>query len=76
MIADELAARFHLPPLEDYPFPELDYWQTLLIQSDYVANKVAEAAYLGETVDEDYTEALKARKYARKRINELREGEA
>lgn len=76
MIADELAARFHLPPLEDYPFPELDYWQTLLIQSDYVANKVAEAAYLGETVDEDYTEVLKARKYARKRINELREGEA
>lgn len=71
MITNEMAARFHLPTIENYPFPELDYYHTFLVQSDYVANKIAEAAYLGETVDEDYTNVLQARKFARKRINEI-----
>ena len=73
MISNELAARFNLPPIEEYSFPEADWYQTFLIQSDYVANKIAEAMYLGETLDEDYTEVLQARKYARAMINTIKE---
>ena len=71
---EEIAQRFYLPPIADYPHSELEYWHTFLIQSDYVANKIAEAAFLGEKVDEDYTDVLQARKYARNRINELDSG--
>lgn len=74
MISNELAARYHLPPVEEYPFPEIDWYATFLIQTDYVANKITEATYLGEEIDEDYSEVLQARKYARQRINELRGG--
>jgi len=45
--------------------------RTFLIQTDYVANKIAEALYLGEEIDEDYSEVIQARKYARTKINEL-----
>ena len=74
MIKNEIAEKYHLPPIEEYPFPEADWYHTFLIQTDYVANKIAEALYLGEEMgeeSEDYTEVLQARKYARKRINEL-----
>lgn len=75
MISNELAARYHLPPIEEYLFPELDWYTTFLIQTDYVANKIAEASYLGEEVDKDYSEILQARKYARQKINELTSSE-
>lgn len=68
---EEIAMRFSLPKVADYPHPERDYWQTFLIQTDYAANKIAEAMYLNEELDEDYTDVLQARKYARRRINEL-----
>jgi len=68
---EEIAQRFSLPKIADYPHSEREYWQTFLIQSDYVANKIAESIYLGEELDEDYTDVLHARKYARHRINEL-----
>lgn len=72
MITPELAKRYYLPEkIEDYPMGELEYFRTFLAQTDYVANKIAEAAYLGEALDEDYTDVLQARKYARQRINEL-----
>lgn len=66
-----IAAKYHLPAVEDYPFSELEYYQTFLIQTDYIANKIAEAAYLGEDVNEDYTEILQARKFARQMVNQL-----
>ena len=71
MISDKLAARFHLPPLEEYGRPERDWLHSFLAQSDYVINKIAEATYLGEEAEEDYTAILQARKFARKRINEI-----
>jgi len=73
MITNELAAKFHLPPLEEYGRPERDWLHSFLAQSDYVAAKIAESAYLGEKPEEGCTEIIKARKYARKRINELEE---
>lgn len=74
MITNEMAARFHLPPIEEYPFSEEDWYRTFLIQSDYVALKIAEAVYTGEPVD-DYAEVLQARAEARQMINEIEGGE-
>lgn len=71
MISDELAAKFHLTPLEEYGRPERDWLHSFLAQSDYVITKIAEATYLGEEAEEDYTAILQARKFARKRINEI-----
>lgn len=71
-ISLELAVKFGLPAIEDYPFTELDWYTTFLIQSDYVANKIAEAMFLGEEPDEDYTDVIQARKVARAKVNELR----
>lgn len=71
MIPTELAEKYGLPPIEEYPFGELDWYKTFLIQTDYVANKIAEALYLSEEIDEDYSEVIQARKYARTKINEL-----
>ena len=72
MISNELAARYYLPPIENYPFPELDWYTTFLKQTDYVSYKIAEALYLNEEIDNDYSEVLQARKYARQKVNELR----
>ena len=73
MISKELAEKYHLPPIKEYPFSERDWYHTFLIQSDYVALKIAEAAFTGESVD-DYTEVLQARAYARQKINEIEDG--
>lgn len=69
------------PSLEEYrqdygdtPDVELLYYRTYLIQTDYVAAKLAEAVYTGEAVDRDYSEVLQKREYARQRINELEGG--
>lgn len=69
------------PSLEEYrqdygdtPDVELLYYRTYLIQTDYVAAKLAEAVYTGEAVDRDYSEVLQKRDYARQRINELEGG--
>ena len=74
MIKKEIAEKYHLPPLEEYPFPEADWYHTFLAQTDYVANKIAESIYLGEELDEDYAEIINARKECRAKINELQEG--
>lgn len=72
---------YNLPTLEEYrqdygdtPDVELLYYRTYLIQTDYVAAKLAEAVYTGEAVDRDYSEVLQKRDYARQRINELEGG--
>lgn len=71
MISKELAEKYHLPPIEEYPFGERDWYATFLIQSDYVALKAAEAVYLGKEADKELTEIIESRAYAREKINEL-----
>lgn len=71
MISRELAAKYHLPPIESYPFTELEWYQTFLKQTDYVVYKIAESIYLGEELENDYTEILQARKFARQMVNQL-----
>jgi hypothetical protein len=46
-------------------------YQTFLIQTDYIPNKIVEAQALGTTLEEDYTEILQAREYAREQIRLL-----
>lgn len=48
---------------------EFNYYQTFLEATDYMANKIIEAQFLGIKCD-DYTEELQARQYARDKINE------
>ena len=74
-LSRKLEERFHLLPFEEFcaRHPEEDYWNTFLIQSDYVANKIAEAVYMGTTHElEDYTQVVEARALCRRKINELR----
>ena len=51
---------------------ELVFYQTFLIQTDHIPNKIIESQILGEDA-EDYTEILNYRKFARQEINRLQE---
>ena len=76
-ISKELLERYHVGTAEFYTAlsggNESEglkiLYQTFLIQTDYIPNKIIEAQVLGETLDEDYTEVLQARKYARMQLN-------
>lgn len=67
-----------MPPMEVYlrDFGDTDdtrrmYWCTYLLHTDYVAAKIAEAAYLGTEVEEKYRAVLEKREEARQQLNEL-----
>ena len=49
----------------------LTYYRTYLIQTDYVAAKLAEAAYLGTAVDDKYRAVLEQRAQARAEFEKL-----
>lgn len=49
---------------------EYDYYYTFLTYTDYISNKLIDTQVLGIECD-DYTEALKARQYARDQINKI-----
>lgn len=79
MLTDDILARYHMLPLTGYKErfgdtteTERVFYSTFLTQTDYVAAKLSEAAYLGQAPDEDYTEVLAARQYAREEINKLK----
>lgn len=68
------------PSLEEYrqdygdtPETEALYYRTYLTHTDYVAAKLAEAVYTGVSLEQDYSEVLERRAYARQRINALAE---
>ena len=75
-ISKELLDRYHIADLQTY----IDLsggskeeglkclYQTFLIQTDYIPNKIIEAQALGQTIDEDYIEILQARKFARSQL--------
>lgn len=76
MIPEKLLARYHMACMEDYENMaggrkqgEYDFYRTFLIQTDYVPNKIIEAQALGTPLDQDYTEILQARAYAREQIS-------
>ena len=75
MIAKELAEKYHLPPIEEYPFGERDWWETFLIQSDRDTLAAIEEQILGGAKrGTDVTELLAARQEARQAINAIDSG--
>ena len=71
----------NIPTLEDFQLmmdssddnTKLAYYQTFLLQTDYIAAKMAEATAAGTKVAEDYSAILAQRQDARTQIDELRE---
>lgn len=67
-----------MPPLEwylerhgDTVDTRVTYYRTYLMQTDYVAAKIAECTYLGQPVEEKYNAILTKREEARQMINRL-----
>lgn len=69
--------KYYMASLEEYKFrhgdnidTEITFYQTFLIQTDHIPNKIIEAQILNKEI-EDYTEILNYRQIARNKINEL-----
>lgn len=74
MISDELAGRFGLPHITKYRHDTRTWYNTFLIQSDYIVTKAMEAQLSGEDMPEGYTDIMAARAECRKAINALDAG--
>ena len=74
MIDTKLAEKYHLPPIEGYPFGEKEWYETFLVQSDRDTMAAIEAQMLGKK-GSDYTELLEARQEARQMLEEIEGGE-
>lgn len=77
MISEELLKKYDVETIESRiehgaskEQAEEDTLRNFLTNTDYVANKIAEAIFLNEET-QDYTETLQMRKYARGRIDEI-----
>ena len=74
MIDSKLAAKYHLPPVEEYPFGEHDWYETFLIQTDRDMLRALEETILGGKKS-DFAELLTARAEARAALVKLEGGE-
>jgi len=73
MITKELAEKYHLPPIEEYPFGEMDWYETFIIQSDRDTLRAIEEQLLGTAKrSADNTELLAARAEAREAIEAIK----
>lgn len=77
MIAQKLLEKYNMLSLEEYKErhgntvnTERAFYQTFLIQTDHIPNKIIEAQLLNEECD-DYTEILNIRKQCREEINRI-----
>ena len=77
MISKEILKKYNVETIESRiehgaskEQAEEDTLRNFLTNTDYVANKIAEAIFLNEEI-QDYTETLQMRKYARGRIDEI-----
>lgn len=65
-----LYEKYHLPPIEEYPFGERDWYETFLAQTDKVVLKAAESLLTGNwRATTEFLELVKARQEARTEIN-------
>lgn len=78
MISNEMLSRYHLASMQELQElvgnekqGETLFYQSFLIQTDYIPNKIIEAQVLGIPIDQDYTEILQARAEAREKLSEL-----
>ena len=77
MFALDILKKYNMRSLEEYKErhgdnidTEMTFYQTFLIQTDHIPNKIVEAQILNKEI-EDYTEILNYRQIARDKINEL-----
>jgi hypothetical protein len=77
MISKEMLKKYNVETIESRiehgaskEQAEEDTLRNFLTNTDYIANKIAEAIFLNEET-QDYTETLQMRKYARGRIDEI-----
>lgn len=77
MFALDILKKYNMRSLEEYKErhgnnidTEMTFYQTFLIQTDHIPNKIIEAQVLGIEVD-NYKEILELRQYARDEINRL-----
>ena len=72
MTMNEVAERYGIASLETFQeeFTEIEFYESILNQTDHIPNKIIEAQILGEPA-EDYTEILRYRQFARDEINRL-----
>ena len=76
MISKEMAEKYHLPPKEEYPFGEHDWYATFLIQSDKDTLTALEEIVIGGKKGGDYADLIAARQEARQMLEKLsKEGE-
>lgn len=68
----------NMPPLEQYlrdfgdtVSTQITYYKTYLMHTDYVASKIAECTYLGQSVEDKYRDVLQKRAEARAAIDAL-----
>lgn len=70
---DNIITSYMTETLEEYiqeiGRTKVDYYQTFLIMTDYIPNKLVESNFLGIECD-DYSSEIQARQYARDKINE------
>lgn len=74
MISKEMAEKYHLPPKEEYPFGEHDWYATFLIQSDKDTLSALEEIVIGGKKGGDYAELLAARQEARQMLDKIEQG--
>ena len=80
MIAENLLERYKMGSLDFFAQvegtenAEAAFYQTFLLKTDYVPNKIIEAQALGVELNQDYTEVLQARAFARAQLSALEEG--
>ncbi len=77
MIAENLLERYKMGSLDFFAQvegaenAEAAFYQTFLLKTDYVPNKIIEAQALGVELNQDYTEVLQARAFARARLSAI-----
>lgn len=75
-IKQEILDKYGLPSYETFMKNKFEYeteasfYMLILNVTDHIPNKIVEAQFLGESID-DYTDILLCRKTARKKLNEL-----
>lgn len=71
MMIEMPSLEWYLERHGDTPDTRMTYYRTFLMQTDYVANKIAESLYLGTPVEEKYRAVLEQRAQARAEIEQL-----
>lgn len=76
-ISKDILEYYGMATLEEYIAEFLEqgeemFYSKFLNKTDYIPNKIVEAKILGEDIEDDYTELLNCRKFARQKLNRIK----